>query len=267
MNLSARALRPFGQDLFCFGRKFLVYNLVSRNLKIKYRRSILGVFWSMLSPIAMAGMYYFVFNLVLKVRMPHYLVFVLSGTLAWSYFAQTVTEGMESIVGNQSMVTKVPVPIQIFSLSGALTNLINLALSLPILVAAALLTSTPLGAPLLAVPFYIGALFLIAYGTALIFAITFVYFRDLRHILGIVMQVWMYATPIFYDEAMVPAQFRFITYLNPLAAICTGLHRAFVQCAWPIPAHIGIILAWVAIVSSAALALQVRFARQVPENL
>src|SRR3954453_19323172 len=92
--------RPLGIDFFCLGKKFLVYNMVSRNLKIKYRRSVLGVFWTLLSPIAMTVVYYFVFKVILQVRMPHYLVFILSGVLPWTFFSQSLSEGMESIAGS-----------------------------------------------------------------------------------------------------------------------------------------------------------------------
>src|SRR5689334_7103760 len=102
-------LRPLGVDLFCLGKKFLVFNLVSRNLKLKYRRSVLGVFWTLLSPIAMGMVYYFIFKVILKVQMPYYLAFILSGVLPWTFFNQTILEGLESVVGSWSIVTKVPI--------------------------------------------------------------------------------------------------------------------------------------------------------------
>src|SRR3954471_24738544 len=98
--------RPLGVDFFCFGKKFLVFNLVSRNLKIKYRRSVLGVFWTLLSPLAMAVIYYFVFRVVLNVRIDHYAVFILSGVLPWSFFGVTTLEGLDSILGNGSLISK-----------------------------------------------------------------------------------------------------------------------------------------------------------------
>jgi ABC-type polysaccharide/polyol phosphate export permease len=137
-------IKPLGVDLFCVGKKFLVFNLVSRNLKIKYRRSILGIFWTLLSPVAMGFVYYFVFKVILKVQIPHYLAFILSGVLPWSFFAQTVLEGMESIVSNWSIVTKVPIPIQVFSYVNAVTNLTTLFLALPVFIGAAYFTDVPL---------------------------------------------------------------------------------------------------------------------------
>jgi hypothetical protein len=71
-------VRPFGIDVFCTSKKYLIYNMVGRNLKVKYRRSILGLFWTLAHPLSMTAIYYFVFKVVLKVQMPHYLVFMLS---------------------------------------------------------------------------------------------------------------------------------------------------------------------------------------------
>src|SRR3954462_3483713 len=155
--------RPMGVDFFCLGKKFLVFNLVSRNLKIKYRRSVLGVFWTLLSPLAMAFIYFFVFQVVLKVKIDHYAVFILTGVLPWSFFGVTTMEGLDSILGNGSLISKVPVPTQGFPFVVSVTNLVTLVLSLPVLMGAALLSRVDIGWPILLFPFYLAALFLIAY--------------------------------------------------------------------------------------------------------
>ncbi|MEK7691631.1 MAG: ABC transporter permease, partial [Bdellovibrionota bacterium] len=165
-------------DLFCVGKKFLVFNLVARNLKVKYRRSVFGIFWTLLSPLAMATVFYFVFKIILQVTIPHYLVFVLSGMLPWTFFAQTVMEGLESIVGNGSLITKVPVPTHVFPFVGTVTNLITLVLALPILILVAIISEAPIGGPPLLLGVYVFALFFITYGVSLLAAVAFVYFRD-----------------------------------------------------------------------------------------
>src|SRR6202035_5870261 len=131
----------FGIDIFCVSKKFLVFNLVGRNLKVKYRRSVLGVLWTLLSPLATVMIFYFVFKVILKVQIPHYMAFLVSGVLPWSFFSQTINEGMDSIVGNAGIAAKVPVPIQIFPLVGAITNFITLFLALPVILGISILTS------------------------------------------------------------------------------------------------------------------------------
>lgn len=237
-------LKPFGFDLFCLGKKFLVFNLVSRNLKIKYRRSVFGVFWTLLSPLLMAGVYFGVFSVVMRVRVDNYPLFILAGILPWTFFAQTVSEGLESLVGNWGLLSKIPVPLQVFPYVGTLTNFVTLTLSLPVfLLLAALLGRLP-GAQLVLLPFYGLCLFLITYSACLLAGVAFVYFRDLRHLLGILLQVGFYATPVIYDESMIPQKLRFLLVLNPMATVISGFHDILVRSQWPSAVHMSALIVW-----------------------
>lgn len=260
-------LQPFGIDLFCFGRKFLVFNLVGRNLKVKYRRSFLGLFWTLLSPLAMTLIYYFVFKVILNIKVPHYLAFILSGVFPWAFFSQSVLEGMESIVGNWGLLSKVPIPLQIFPYVGTVTNLVTLCLALPVLLGMSIVSGVRLGASLILLVFYLTALFLMAYGFSLILAVGFVFFRDLRHFLGIVMQLWFYATPVLYNETMVPAKYRFALALNPLAPVFTGLQTILWKGLWPSASSLLGVLLWSIAVISLAAALQKFGSHELVENL
>lgn len=237
-------LQPFGVDFFCLGKKFLVFNLVSRNLKVKYRRSFFGFLWTILSPMAMAVVYYFVFKVVLKIQIPRYLVFILSGILPWTFFAQTLAEGMESIVGNLGLISKISVQAQVFPFVGSLTNLVTLTLTIPILICASMISGVSAAPSLVMLLYYFGTLFLIAYSISSILAIAFVFFRDLRHILGIVLQIWMYGTPVIYDEVMIPEKYKWILYANPVGMVFKGIHCVLVQGAWPSGLDISIPALW-----------------------
>ncbi len=211
-------------DFFCLGKKYLVFNLVSRNLKVKYRRSIFGVLWTLLAPVGTAIVYYFVFKVILAVRIAQYPLFIMTGVMFWTFFAQTVMESMESLVGNWGLISKVPIPLQIFPYTGALTNLVNLLISLPVLVGVAFASGVVPGWSFLLLPYYAFCLFLMAYGFGFIMAVAFVYFRDLRHLMGIIIQIWFYSTPIVYAEDMIPEKYRWILTLNPLGKTFQGLH-------------------------------------------
>jgi ABC-type polysaccharide/polyol phosphate export permease len=261
------AFRPFGLDFFCLGKKFLVFNLVGRNLKIKYRRSFFGVLWTLLSPLAMALVYFFVFKVILKVQIPHYLAYILSGILPWTFFAQSLMEGMESLVGNLGLISKVPIPLQIFPYVGTLTNLVTLFLSLPILVGASLLTGVSLGLSVVLLPFYFFLLFLITYSFSICLSLLFVYFRDLRHLMGIIIQIWFYSTPVIYDAHQIPERFRWVLYVNPIGTIFTGLHQVLVRGDWPTSADFSVSLAWGATACVVAMWAQREFGREVVENL
>jgi len=267
MTFMTSAFRPFGIDFFCLGRKFLVYNLVDRNLKVKYRRSAAGILWTLLSPMAVASIYFFVFKIILNVQVPHYLAFILSGILAWTFFAQTVLEGMESITSNWGLASKVPVPLQVFPFVGTVTNLVNFVLALPVIFAACLFSGVELGLSLLLLPFYIVLLFLITYSFALILAVFMVYFRDLKHAGGLIMQIWFYGTPVVYDESLIPESYRWILWANPLGQVFSGLHKLLVHGEWPSAAALGASALWAAVFVLAALGVQRSMGHELVEKL
>lgn len=256
-------LKPAGFDIFCVDRKFLVFNLVARNLKIKYRRSILGIFWTLLSPLGMAAVYYLVFKVVLNIQVEHYPAFILSGVLPWAFFAQTTSEGMESVVGSWGLLSKVPIPGQLFPFVGAVTNFVTLIISLPIPIGAAILSGTPLGPSIVLLPFYMLLLFLFTYGFSLIAAIAFVYFRDLRHLLNIFLQIWFYGTPVLYAESMIEDKFPALLYLNPLGGIFSGIHTVLIYGGWPKPELLAAALGW----TTLALSIPVLLNRRVLQNI
>jgi lipopolysaccharide transport system permease protein len=237
-------IKPLGEDLFCTGKKYLVFNLVRRNLKIKYRNSILGVLWTLVTPIAMSAVYYFVFKIVLNVQIPHHLIFILTGVLSWNFVSQSILEGMESIVSNMALVTKVPMPLQVFAYVGSLTNFVTYVLALPVLLSAAYLSGVGFHSSLLALPFYGICLFLITYGFSITNSLLYIIFRDLKHMMGILLQIWFYATPVIYDENMIPEKYRWILSINPFGYLFSDLHTVWVRGAWPETSHFITVGSW-----------------------
>lgn len=213
------------REFFCLHRKFLLYNLISRSIKLKYRKSYLGLMWTVLAPAFSAIIYFFVFRFVMKVEVPNYMTFILSGIIAWGFFSASLTNGLESIVGNYSLVSKVPIPLNVFSLNETVTLFINFLISQPILLLIMFLTNTPFTINLLYLPLLYLLLFLQGYSLALLLAILFVYFRDLRHLLALVLQMLFYMTPIVYSLDMVPEKLLNYTYLIPHFYIFEGIHR------------------------------------------
>lgn len=264
---SLLAIRPFGVDFFCLGRKFLVYNLVDRNLKVKYRRSSVGILWTLLSPMAVASIYYFVFKVILNVQTPHYLAFILSGIMAWTFFAQTVMEGMESIVANWNLASKVPIPLQVFPYVGTVTNLVTLIIATPVIFGACLVAGVSLGTSVILVPFYFVLLFLMTYSLSLVLAIVMVYFRDLKHAGNLLMQIWFYGTPVVYDEKLIPPAYHWILWVNPLGQLFTGLHAVLVRGEWPATESIAASTAWTVVFVLGALGVYKKLGRELVEKL
>ena len=267
MHAQGSYVQRFGVDFLCLGKKFLVFNMVSRNLKLKYRRSVFGLFWTLLNPLALTFIYYFVFKVVMRVQLPHYLVFMLAGVLPWNFFAQSVVEGMESIVGSFGLISKAPIPVQVFPFVATLTNFVTLLLATPILIGAIFVTGVPVAAGCLLYLIYCGMLFFIAYGVALILAIAFVYLRDLRHIVGLAIQLWFYGTPVIYAETMIPAKYHWVLYANPLGAIFVGIHRALLEGGGMDPAFMSYALSWTLAITLAALIAQQTLSHELVEAI
>jgi lipopolysaccharide transport system permease protein len=215
------------REFFCLHKKFLVYNLVSKNLKVKYRRSFLGVFWTVLAPLMTALIYYVVFSVILKVQRPDYMLLVLSGVMAWNYFSQTVSEGVTHYIEAQNLISKIYLPIQAFNFTTATTNLITLLFTVPIVSVIAVVQGKALYSTIWLLPLFIACLFLMAYSGSIIVAVLYVFFRDLRQAIGLLFQLLFYATPILYTIDMVPEQYRWVLDLNPVGNLIPAIQNCF----------------------------------------
>jgi ABC-type polysaccharide/polyol phosphate export permease len=160
----------------------------------------------------------------MKVDIPNYLVFLLAGLLPWGFFYTSLTNGMETLVANQAVLNKIPINAFTFILAETLTSLTNFILGLPIVIIMILFSGVAFNIYQLFIPVLLLLLFLQAYGLSVIFSYMFVYFRDLRHLLGIVLQIWFYLTPILYQQKMIPSDYEFVAWFNPLSQIFNMIH-------------------------------------------
>jgi len=196
--------------------RFLLSQLVSRDFKTKYKRSILGVFWSFLNPLLTMMVQYIVFSTLFKSSIANFPVYLLTGIIVFSYFNEVSNMSLTSITGNSSLITKVYVPKYIYPVSRALSSSINLMLSLIPLLLVLLITRTPITKAFLLLPFAIVCVFLLSLGIGLLLASLMVFFRDTQFLWGVISMVWMYATPIFYPESIIPGKFLLLYKMNPL---------------------------------------------------
>lgn len=216
----------FLADFFCIHKKFLIYNLIMRNLKIRYRKSLLGMMWTVLIPAGSAMIFYIVLKHIMRVRQENHFVFILSCQIAWVFFSSAVSIGLEAIVNNFSLLNKVPLPPQSLVLAETLTLLLNLILSLPILLAAMLILDLVPNFAFLQYFILLGVLALLSYSVALLLALAYVYLRDLKHLMTLILQFWFYLTPVLYTEEMIPEPYRWLLKLNPVGKIFSGFQAA-----------------------------------------
>lgn len=241
--------------------------MVERNIKLRYRRSILGYMWTLLIPLSTAAIYYFLFKVILQVKIPDFALFVTIGILLWTYFSGTLLEGMDSLVTNINIMLQVNIPLNVFPLTTALSNLITLALALPVIFGAAYFSDVGLGWSAIVFFYYLFLLFIQTYCLAYILSIAVIYIRDLRQALGILLQLWMYGTPILYQMNFIPEQYIWILFVNPVGKIFTGIHNCLLRGLWPTPAELAIPLAWTFLIFIATFIVHLKASKLAIERI
>ena len=197
----------------------LLFELVHRDLTVRYKRSFLGFFWTMLHPLLLMLIFAIVFSTLFEGRTPHYETYFLSAYVAWSFFAQTVIGAMTSVAWNGPLMKRVRVPLSLFTLSTTVSGLVNLCLSLIVLCAIMLATGAPLHRELLFLPVSLLLLSVFTFGVSLACTAVSVFFGDVREMVQAGLPALMYLTPIIYPIAIVPERFRWLIQLNPLVYI------------------------------------------------
>jgi len=198
----------------------LVYQFVRRDVVTRYKRSFLGVAWTMLNPLGMMLVLTVVFSQFFKSNTPYYPAYVLSGFLVWNFFSQTTTMAISSIVWGGGLFKRIYMPRAIFALSSMGTGLVNLVLALVPLILIMLVTGTPIRWTVIFLPIPVILLVLFSLGVGLILSTTAVYFPDVAEMYQIVLAAWMYLTPIIYPSSMLPDNLRFwLELLNPMYRI------------------------------------------------
>ena len=197
---------------------FLIEQLVSRDFKVKYKRSFLGVLWSLLYPVLTMSVMALVFTQMFKMSSTgvNYLVYLMTGLVIFNYFSEATNLGMSSVVANFGLINKVYIPKYIFPLSKCLFVGINFLLTLIPLYVIILLTGTGINIYHLLLPFVVVCLFLFVVGMAFLLSSIAVFLRDMFYIYGVLITLWMYMTPIMYDFSIIPDKYQIIFKLNPL---------------------------------------------------
>ncbi len=182
-----------------FDYRQLVALLVVRELKVRYKRSVFGLLWTMLNPLLLMIVYTVVFSTIMPVAQKNFSVFLLSALLPWLFFQTALVQGLNSVVANQDLIRKVRVPQAVFPLSVVGSNLVNLALSVVPLFLLMLFLRQPFTRALLFLPVGVILLTCFTSGVTLALATFTVFFRDVKHLAEVVLQMLMYLSPIFYD--------------------------------------------------------------------
>ncbi len=212
--------------------RYLLRNLVVRDLKVRYKNSVLGVLWSLLNPLLMMVVFSLVFGILSNNDIRQYSVFFLVGLMPWNFFSGAVISGTNSITANGSLVKKVYFPRELLPIASVLANLVNFFIALTVLVAFLYLSGLGLTIHAVWVGPLLITLVIFAMGLCLLLSSLHVFYRDIMMILDVVMLAWFFLTPIMYplsqfggpvtvlNMEFVPAQV--MRWLNPMASIIDG---------------------------------------------
>lgn len=214
---------------------FLIRQLVARDFKTKYKRSVLGMLWSFLNPLLTMTIQYVVFSTLFKSSIPNFIVYLLSGIICFNFFSEATGMCLMSIIGNATLINKVYVPKYIYPFSRTLSSCVNLLLSLVPLLIMMLVTRTPITPAILLLPFGLLMLFFFSLGVGMLLATMMVFFRDTQFLWGILSMLWMYLTPIFYPENIIPSNFLTVYRLNPMNQVITFIRSLLIDGVSPEP--------------------------------
>jgi ABC-2 type transport system permease protein len=228
----------------------LVTTLVARDLKVRYRRSTIGFVWTMLQPLLMMAVFHVVFSSIFAVKLPggqegipNYPLYALCGVLFWNFFSQSIVSSMNSLRLNAGLLQKLPVPKVVFPLATVLSGVINLLLALVPLFALLLATGNRLTPSLLFLPVAILIAALFTLGAGLLLAPLAVFFSDVVELVGVVLSLLMFLTPIFYPKEIVPPHLLWMVRFNPVRSIMEVFRDPIYQGEIPPLTHLSVAVA------------------------
>lgn len=199
-----------------FQYKDLLYNLISRDIKVRYRKSFLGMLWTVLNPLLMMIVMTIVFSTLFKSDIENFPIYFLSGNLIFTMNSEITNNCTYAIIGNASLLKKVYIPKYLFPLAKAGSALVNLFFSLIAMLLVMLILKVPFRPTLLMLPVPIFYAFLFSVGLGIFLSAVTVYFRDVAYFYSVLLVAWNYFTPVFYPVEILPDFARRLMQLNPL---------------------------------------------------
>lgn len=194
----------------------LLRELVLRDIKVKYRRSFLGMLWSLLNPLLMMIVITIVFSTLFRFDIKNFPIYLLTGQIIFSFFSESTTMAMSSIISNGPLIRKVYIPKYIFPISKVLSLFVNLLFSLIAVVVMIIITDVKITWAILLFPIPLIYVLMFSIGISLILSAMSVFFRDMFHLYGVILTAWSYLTPIFYPVKIIPDKYRFFVNYNPM---------------------------------------------------
>jgi ABC-type polysaccharide/polyol phosphate export permease len=214
-----RHLMPLLEAREAWRYRDLIFLLVRRDLTARYKRSVFGIAWTMLNPLGMMIVLSIVFSQIFRVKIENFPAYVLSGLIAWNFFAQSSSSAIYALVWGGDLLQRIYIPRSTFAISSIGTGLINLLLSLVPLILVMVVIGTPLHWTILLSLVAMILLGLFSLGVGLLISTIGIYFYDVVEMYAIILMAWFYITPIIYTLDLLPANLQRLLLLNPMTPL------------------------------------------------
>lgn len=219
---SANRPHPLVEEFLALAKyRELVRQFISRSIKTRYKRSVLGVLWTLLNPLLTMIVLTIVFSQVFRFEIENYSIYVLTGLVGWNFLSSSTAGAMGEMLWSGSLLGRIYIPKSVFTVSAVGTALVNLLLSLIPVFLISLVLGVRFTPALLVMPLSILIMTVFALGVGLALSTAAVYFADMVPVYDVFLTIWMYATPIIYPLEVIPEQFRFLVWINPFYYIIT----------------------------------------------
>lgn len=215
--------------------KFLMKQLVGRDFKKKYKRSVLGFGWTILNPLMMMAVQYLIFSTIFKSSIDNFITYLLTGIVLMNFFSESIGLGLTSILDNAHLINKVYMPKGIYPLSRVLSSVVNLLLAMIPLLLVAIIAGSPISKAMLLIPIGLFLLLMFCYGMVLLMSTSMALFKDTFFIWSVLSTLWMYMTPIFYPVSIIPQKFLTIYKMNPMYQYITFMRTILIDGKAPTP--------------------------------
>jgi ABC-2 type transport system permease protein len=225
-----KQLPIFGLLTKIFSSMDLILILVKKELAVRYKRSIIGIWWSLLNPVLTTAVLFYVFNTAFKNKFAtsgHFIPYILCGVLIITFFNQSLTMVSDSIMGNASIFTKMYVRPELFGIAASLAAAINFAFGLIPLLVVCLWSGVSLGLSTFAIVYVVACMTLISIGLGLLCAISYIFFEDFRSIIQLILMILGYMTPVFYPLSVLGPHTRPVIEANPLTSVLAVFRVSF----------------------------------------
>ncbi len=207
----------------------LMRELILRDMKLRYKRSLMGIAWSLLNPLAQLLVLNLVFRLVLPLDIPDYTAFLFTGLLAWNWFQSGLYSATGAIVDNRDLVRQPGFPAAILPVVSVSVHLIHYLLALPVLLAFLLFTGVNFAWTLVLLPLLLAVQFLVTLSLGYFIATLQVAFRDVQYLLGVALLLGFYLSPVFYDVRLIPARYQALYSLNPMTILLESYRAILIR--------------------------------------